>query len=298
MEETKEMSLVKMAGGSLVPTESLDLTPEEKEAMADGGQPQSINLSKMFPYRIILTGTEAGQYTAKEQISNEIVWRGNKLTVVILHGHHSYKLKEWMISARDKSFEERTDEDNKVVALSYDTPKGEKGSVGSFGTTNQMSWLSNPQKFDLLRKNARINIYAIVIDAAGEGSDLIKGKIVFITLPVSGITQYENLLKKRNTLNPPLLPYYTVEMTHEGKVAKINGKPYRSPVMKIVGEKPFASIEELRANVLPHVREIQKLHKLIKDQSELGIAAGYDEDETDVTPPGDPVEPFSDEIPF
>lgn len=261
-----------------------DLLPEEIEA---GGEVESLNLSKMFKNRLILSSGADGQFVIKDQVTDEKRWSGDKLQLVILHGHHTYKLKEFMISRPDVKLSSLSDEEkkvmNKVIAMSYDLPKVSKGN---FRLAGKEAYLTNPSLFDIVKKYGRINMYALLPNKEVDGP-------IFISFASAGATRFDGLIKAKNQLPLPVLPYYLVEFTHEEAKSQ-NGEKYRKPVMEFAKDESgnpiqYAPIELLREKILPLSKKIQEMHKLAKEQLEMGMNNEYDEEEKVVS---DEIAPF------
>lgn len=267
-------------------TQRTDLLPEE---MAAGGEIETLTISKLFKNRLILTSGADGQLVIKDQQTDEKKWNGDKLRMIILHGHHVYKLKEFMKSRPDAKSDSLTDEEKKLLAITYDLPKV---SVGNFELTGNKQYLTNPKLFDIVKRSGRINFYCLLPD-----NPEIDG-VVFASFSASGASRYDGLLKASKMLPYPVLPYYIVELSHEQAESKDKQK-YRKPVFKFVTDPAYvtetnkagymqvADIATMRAKILPLSKQIQDLHKMAIAQTEQGIASDYEE-EKEINDPNDP----------
>jgi hypothetical protein len=284
MEEKKEeiarANILDSLPQTAIAKSNADSVYDEDELEAGGGL-DSINPSKIFNHRIVVTAGETGQFAIKRQEDDKIVLTSESFDGIILHGHRVYRLYQWMIDGlhEQPGFDKTnlTDDESQILAISYDSPKN---SRGSFDISGHGKWLDNPKLFKVLQRYSRLFIYMLVPGQVEKDTGKPFG-VVYGSFSVSAANAYNNLILQKQSKNM-VLPYCLTKFgLQDAESAK--GDKYKKVVFTL-GEQ-YGDIEVLRQRIKPLFMEARELHRNLVENTQAGrIIKDADAEDIDTVP--------------
>jgi len=167
----------------------------EEEALG-GMSPIQEGYLKSFKYFLSRPST-LGKFQIVNNANDEVVWEGDKIEkAVIYYGHEVMRLKRGHVEAHGKNEADFTEEENEILAVTYDNPKKSKGN---FELNGYGEYLTNLHK-DIQGKMTRLYLVMIIPSL----KDRIGVELVAASFSVTTSKSFRDLVKQKDQYGVPL----------------------------------------------------------------------------------------------
>jgi hypothetical protein len=225
----------------------------EEEALG-GMNPIQEGYLKSYKYFLSRPST-LGKFQIVDNDTDQVAWEGDKIeNAVIYYGHEVMRLKRGHVEAPGKQEADFTDEENEILAVTYD-----RASRGNFDANGYGQFLSKDHE-DIHGKMTRLYIIMLIPSL----KDKIGLELIAASFSVTTIKSFRDLMKLKKQYNVPLPYLYANIFFKEDKSEK--GQVYQ----RIVFDFPKAEngfpkpVHKSREAYLESPRGLTMLNEVIE----------------------------------